>query len=152
MCGPKFLGGLGLRWGGLITNQMDFKSPKEGFWILATPAACNETSNINGSHSFKAASNQYFYITCNVKGVTDKVTENNLPTLQFPSALQSVLSSFCSLFLFLRLASSPTLLFWPALVTLVNLISSCMCLQFVPLTQVAEQITYYNFKHVFLNN
>ncbi len=57
---------------------------------------------------FKAALINIFVLTidqmtlCNVKGVpgSDEPTENYHPTLQFPSALRSILASFSSLFWF----------------------------------------------------
>ncbi len=71
---------------------------------------------ISWSQFFKAALVNIFILTMgNVKGVahSDDPTENNLQTLQFPSALRSILASLSSLFKF----------YAPVFSTLINLAS-----------------------------
>lgn len=51
----------------------------------------------------QSCSNQYFYITNSLTDYSDNPTENNYPTLQFPSALLSILASFSLLFWFFQL-------------------------------------------------
>ncbi len=67
-------------------------------------------------------------IMCNVKAVTsrDKPTENNYPSLQFPSTLRSILVSCSLLFWFLRPTTS---LFCYQLVLVKKALINPLCLR-----------------------